>query len=389
MIGNYSIAIVGSYSRYSTGGTSVHPTEIARVLSKRNKVFLVTDGSRKEVIHENDNLTVYVEKAARHGRTSQKIKRAYLIRKNVDLFHIHDPRSGLFGVIERNKPLILTTHGYLTNEAVANKKTTENGLLFKIYLKIQKVSTKRADAVIAVDRRIYEWLMNEIGCDESKLYHIPNGANIDQFSPCIDGSDIRRKYDIAEQGHLIICARHLVSKNGVEYLIKAMPIILKANPNTKLLLAGDGPLKKMLQNLVFELNLAKNVIFCGIVDHDKIPKYYAAANVSVVPSAHVSGVEEATSISLLESMATGKPVVASNIGGLKEILSNKNIGILVPDKNISALAEAIIYTFDYPDKAKRLGQRAREYIVKNHSWDKVAEQVSDVYELALEKYGAV
>ena len=385
MIENYNIAIVGGYSRYSTGGTSVHPTEIARVLSKRNKVFFVTNSSRKEVIHENDNLTVYIEKAITHGRTLQKIKRAYLIRNNVDLFHIHDPRSGLFGIIERNKPLILTTHGYITKEAVANKITTENSLLFKIYLKIQKVSVKRADAVIAVDKRIYEWLMNEIGCDESKLYHIPNGANIDKFSPYIDGGEIRKKYNVTEQGHLIMCARHFVSKNGVEYLIKAMPIILKAYPDTKLLLVGDGPLKKMLQDIVFKLNLDKNVIFCGIVDHDRIPKYYAASDVSIVPSVHVSGVEEATSISLLESMATGKPVVASNIGGLKEILSKKNIGILVPDKDPSALAEAVIYVFDYPDRAKRLGQRAREYIAKNHSWDNVAEQISDVYKLALEK----
>ena len=401
MIKNYSIGIVGSYSRYTTGGTSIHPTEIARVLSKRNKVFLVTNGYRKEIIHENDNLTVYIEKAASHGRTLQKIKRAYLIRNNVDLFHIHDPRSGLFGVIERNKPLILTTHGYLTKEAVANKKTTENGLLFKIYLKIQKVSTKRADAVIAVDKTIYNWLEHEIGCDTDKLYYIPNGVDTNKFSSSVDGSEIREVYGISNADQIIFSARHFVPKNDVEYTIKAMPMIQKIFPNTKLMLGGKGPLEDKLKILVRKLDINENVIFCGEISHDSIPKYYAMADVIVNSFTHISGVEEfetsslldalengrpiGTSITTLEALSTGKPVITPTVGGIKKEISDREIGILLPDKDPKALADAILHLLDDQKLAKRLCRNAREYVIANRSWDKIVEQLSEVYATVLAK----
>ncbi len=384
MIENRNICLVGLYSGWISGGTSVHPTTIARLFSKKNKISYVTNGPEKRIFRENENMTVYMEKATRHHRFFKKFIRTYSLRKNVDIFHIHDPILGLYACIEPTKPTILTIHGYLTKEAVANKSARENGLIYKILLNIQRVSAKKADAVIAVDKKIYEWLLSdEIGCEKNKLYHIPNGADTVNFSPEVDSSDVRKRYDLSLDDKIIVCGKHFETKNGIEYLIRAIPLILHEYPQTKLLLMGDGPLRKHLQQIVQTLNLIEEVIFCGRVSHEIIPQYYAASDVTVIPSIEVNGVEEATSISLLEAMATGKPVVASNIGGMKELLSGKNIGILVPDKNIYELSKAIISIFDYPNHAHSLGTCARDYVVRNHSWDKVAEQISAVYQKSL------
>jgi glycosyltransferase involved in cell wall biosynthesis len=405
MIENYNIAIVGRHTYCGSGGTAVHPTEIARVLSKRNKVFFVTTwdhiggldaaGSHNEVIHENDNLTVYVEKARHHGKALQKIKRAYLIRNNVDLFHIHDFRLGLLGVIESKRPIILTVHGYLI------ETTAKDSLLYWTYLKLMKKTVKRADAVIAVDKTICNWLEHEIVNVTDKLYCIPNGADINKFSPSLDGSEIREIYGISNSDQLIFCARYFYPKNAVESTIEAVPMILKEYPNTKLMLAGKGPSEDKLKNLVRKLDLNKNVIFCGEVTHDNIPKYFAAADVIVNSFTHISGVEEfetpslldaletgrpiGTSIATLEALSTGKPVITSTVGGVKKEVSDREIGILLPDKNPKALADAVLHIFNDPKLARRLGKNAREYIIANRSWDKIVEQISEVYARALEK----
>jgi len=395
MIENYNISIVGQHSYCASGGTATHPTEIARVLSKKNKVFFVTTCSRKKVVYENDNLIIYMEKAINHGKTFKKIKRAYSIRNNVDLFHIHDFRSGLLGVIEPKRPIILTVHGYIT------ETTNKGSLLYRIFLKLMKVSTKRADAVIAVDKTIYNWLEHEIGCETDRLYYIPNGVDVNKFSPSVDGSEVREVYGISNTDKLIFSARHFVPKNAVEYTIKAMPIILKVHPNAKLMLAGEGPLEDKLKILVRKLDLNENVIFCGVISYDSIPKYYAASDVIVNSFTHISGVEEfetsslldamengrpiGTSITTLEALSIGKPVITPTVGGIQKEISDREIGILLPDKDPKALADACLHILDDQKLANRLGRNAREYIVANRSWDKIVEQLSEVYTTVLEK----
>ncbi|PIV70385.1 MAG: glycosyltransferase family 1 protein, partial [Euryarchaeota archaeon CG01_land_8_20_14_3_00_38_12] len=132
--------------------------------------------------------------------------------------------------------------------------------------------------------------------------------------------------------------------------------------------------------------LEKNTIFCGMKSNDEVPYYYAASDIIVVPSIHIADVEEATSITMLEGMASGKPVVASNIGGLKEIIngSDNKIGVLFGEGDYKDMAEKVINLLDNKSVRTEIEKNAREYIESKHTWEKVVEEISKVYQYALD-----
>lgn len=131
---------------------------------------------------------------------------------------------------------------------------------------------------------------------------------------------------------IILCTSRLGERKGVEYLIRALPFI----PRAKLYLVGTGILEPFLKKLVKQLNLTNRVKFFGQVSHDQLPAIYRQAKIFVLPS-----LSESYSNALLEAMATGLPVVATNIGGNPEIVNLQN-GLLIPSVNSQVLAQAII-----------------------------------------------
>ena len=151
-----------------------------------------------------------------------------------------------------------------------------------------------------------------------------------------------------------------------------------------LLLAGDGPLRKRLNELISETGIGRHVVMTGQVPHSLMPELLAAADVVAVPSVQVAGVEEASSLILLEGMASGKPVVASEIGGMRDLIQNRVTGFLVPPTGITAMSDALTEILQDAELAKSLGERARQHVVANHSSESVGRKVMNIYETILE-----
>jgi glycosyltransferase involved in cell wall biosynthesis len=165
---------------------------------------------------------------------------------------------------------------------------------------------------------------------------------------------------------VILTARRLVKKNGVEFLIRAMAHL---KDECKLVIIGDGPERARLEALA---NRQGNVEFLGEVPHKDMPQYIAGADIAVVPS-----IIEASSLFMLEAMAMSKPVIASKVGGLPEVLTEA--GVLVPPSNPSALGSAIQTLLNNPKKMRRLGKCARNRVIENYTWEKIARRVEGEY----------
>ena len=138
----------------------------------------------------------------------------------------------------------------------------------------------------------------------------------------------------------------------------------------KLLIIGDGPEISNLIHLVEKLGIKNNVIFLGAIPHKDIAGHIALVDIAVVPS-----IVEASSIFMLESMAMGKPVVATGAWGLAEIINGKN-GMLT---DAAHLGEAIAGLLCDKRMQKELGENARQYVIENHSWDKIAKRIESEY----------
>jgi glycosyltransferase involved in cell wall biosynthesis len=205
---------------------------------------------------------------------------------------------------------------------------------------------------------------------------IPMGVDLKLFSS--KGASIRKKYGI--DGKMILFVGRLAEKKGVSYLISAMAKIRKSCPGCKLLIAGDGPDKPLLEKQVANNALDDSVIFAGSISKEKLPAFYHSADVFVLPSIIAkSGDTEGLGVVLLEAIASGVPVVASKVGGIPDIIIDRKTGLLVEQKSPDEISAAIISLLRNPKKGKSLSKTALEHVRKNYSWEKVSGDFSEIY----------
>ena len=177
---------------------------------------------------------------------------------------------------------------------------------------------------------------------------------------------------------VILSTARLGSRKGTKYLIQAMPKVLTSFPKSKLLLAGEGVERKSLVQLIKVLNLTKTVKLLGRVEHDDLPAIYRQASLFCLPS-----LSESFSNSLLEAIASGLPIVATNVGGNKELVSSSN-GVLVPPADSQSLAEAIVKLLSDPVKLTKIGKVNRK-LAKQYNWSQTAKKYNLLYSKIMEK----
>jgi len=205
--------------------------------------------------------------------------------------------------------------------------------------------------------------------DGGKVVYIPNGVDCQAFQPPQGG----------RTSGLVVATRRLVNKNGVDLLIRAWPRVLAAVPTARLVLVGDGEEHGLLKELSHGLGVADSVTFRGSLPRDEIPSLYQQATLCVVPSRM-----EAVSISALEAMASGLPVVATRVGGLPEIVRPGETGVLVEPESPEDLGRGIIEVLTMRDRGAALGQRARGMVEREYSWSHIAALTLEAYERALQ-----
>jgi len=196
-----------------------------------------------------------------------------------------------------------------------------------------------------------------------------NGVDVTVFRP------IPPSIPNPEGMRRILVPRRLHRKNGVDLLLRAMaePLLRETEGRIEALLIGDGPERGALEELTQRLGLSPSVRFLGARPHHELPGLLASGEVVVIPSRM-----EATSIAALEAMACERPVVATAVGGLPELI-DASVGRLVPPEDPLALAQAIRELLDAPDQAATLGRAGRERVVARWGMDRLVERHREVY----------
>ncbi|WP_338883853.1 glycosyltransferase family 4 protein [Xenorhabdus sp. TH1] len=197
---------------------------------------------------------------------------------------------------------------------------------------------------------------------------IYNGVDISKFKP--SDSDVRTRLGINEKTFLLTFAGRLVGWKGMKVAINAMTLL--RNKDVRLLIIGKGEELKSLEKQVSALQLEKSVIFHPPVSHDQLPEFYAAGNAGIFPSIG----DEAFGITIAEAMACGRPVIASCIGGIPEVVGNEgSTGILVTPGDAVAIAEAVNHLLSLPDRGEKMGKSARQRIETMYTWQHSASRL--------------
>lgn len=257
---------------------------------------------------------------------------------------------------------------------------SDHKLAPRIKAAIDRITVNYCTAkVIAVSDAVKEFHIKQVGYNSRKVTVLYNTINLDEFT--LPGNlDPKRKketdFELQPETPVIINVASLTPQKGQVYILQAVPKVLKAIPDTHFLIVGQGRLNPELQAIARETGISNNVIFTGL--RSDIAELLAMSDIFVLPS-----LWEGLSVAVLEAMAMKKPVVATNIAGMSELVINGETGVLVPIRDADALADAIINLLRYKQKAQRFGDAGRKRVTKFFSDDVVVTKLENLYEQLL------
>lgn len=369
------------------GGEGMYTYGLAKALSDLgHNVNIITTGLKGK-IKSSDFDIIYVPQIEKPGlkllsfsiRVKKKIEQLYKY-ENIDVLHHTNDYYFLFP-FKKVIPLVATVHHPYAAE---RKVIRSNGNIFDYlrYLrqrplyyheKMEKFSCEKADRIISVSKYTAHSIINQYNILPSKIKIIPNAVDINRFNPAIEGHEIRERLNIQSEPTVLFVGR-LDHNKGILYLIDAFLKIIMQIPDAKLVIVGEGPFKNSILSRVNKLNLRKSVTLVGRVDEEDLPKVYAASDLVVLPS-----LMEGFGIVLLEAMASGRPCVATRVGGTEEAIIDGENGFFVPSADPYSLSRAIYTLLTNDNLAKDLGRAGRKRVEKNFTWDKIAKRTIEVY----------
>jgi len=266
------------------------------------------------------------------------------------------------------KPFVLTQHNtFIDYNNVFDHVERLNDLT------VGKQNLNGADKIIAISNATKEYVLR-LGAKPSKVKVVYNGVDLARFRP-IAGKreEMRKKLGISENAIVVLTVRRLVYKNGIDTLIDAASIAVKKNPKIVFLVVGKGPDLENVKLQVAQLGIEASFRLTGFVSDEDLPSYYNAANLFVLPSKSGEGLP----LVALEGMACGLPVIATDVGGIREIL-REDYGKLVAPNKPELLAEAVLdfATVDFSSRSQEL----RVMVEKRFSWDANVKRLVEIYE---------
>ncbi len=293
--------------------------------------------------------------------------------KSNDLIHVHGHpylSSFLAAKIAKrySKPLVITQHNtFIEYNDVWDTAEKLNDIA------IGKQVLNEADKIIVVSNATKNYVLS-IGAEPRKIEVLHNGVDIKRFKPLSGVKErMRKKLGISKDASVVLTVRRLVYKNGIDTLLESAEIAVKKTPKIVFVVVGKGPDFEKVKEKIVQLGMKRNFRLTGFVSDLDLPFYYNLADMFALPSKSGEGLP----LVALEAMACGLPVIATNVGGTSEVMSEK-YGKLVPPNSSEAFAEALL-EFSHKDLAE-LKKALRTIVEDNYSWDKNVEKLVEIYE---------
>ncbi|MBA2301618.1 MAG: GT4 family glycosyltransferase PelF [Acidobacteria bacterium] len=347
--------------RYAPGGTQRQMLELIARLDRRrfhvHPVCFHTEGVWFERLASlGEPVALFPIHGFRQPRTLSQLRAfaAWCREKNIQVLQTCELYSNIFGL----------PGGALA--AVPVRLGSRRGFVESQGLqRMQRASYTAAHRVVANSHAAADRLRAE-GVEDDKILVIPNGIDPGMFAAHRYSSEPRRVTMIA-------CLRE---EKRIDVLVRAVPRVLARYPDAQFTLAGDGTCRNELVDLVQQLGVADRVRFLG--HREDVPDVLAEADVFVLPSR-----SEAFPNSVMEAMAAGVPVVASDVGGIPELVRDGATGRLVPPGNVDALANALLDLLGNPRQVEEFGRAGRRIIEQTYSFDRMVDQFETLYESEL------
>lgn len=301
-------------------------------------------------------------------------------RLRPDILHAHSPVLNAIAALNAGRalgiPVVYEVRAFWEDAAADHGSSPPGGLRYRLTRALETYALRRADAVTT----ICDGLRRELcarGVPAHKITVIPNAVDADAFD-APDPPALARALGL--EGHPVIgFIGSFYAYEGLALLLRAMPRMLAAQPALRLLLAGGGPQEGALAALAAELGVAGQVVFAGRVPHAQVAAYYRLLDICVYPRLAMRLTELVTPLKPLEAMAQGRLVVASDVGGHRELIEHGRTGMLFRAGDGEALAQAVLALLLAPDDWPALRRQARAFVDTQRSWGASVGRYAPVY----------
>ena len=293
-------------------------------------------------------------------------------KKRADILHLHGFKAGLLGRLASftslRVPVVLTVHNYIAHQERSSLPP------FCFYF-AENILSRRTSRIIAVSEALKKNLSDSMGIPDHKIIKIYNGINFEKFS---SGGGTNNNHDIPEPKNsdgisTVGTAARFAPQKGVADLLRAARLVIDKGMRCKFLIAGDGPLRKELEEQVRSSGLQNHVQFLGHVAD--MPIFLNSLDIFVLPSR-----SEGLSVTLLEALAAGKPVVATRVGGVPEIITDGVNGYLVPAQDSYQMAGKIIELLENSKRRNSMSEKGILGVKENFTVQKMIDQTRSLYE---------
>ena len=309
--------------------------------------------------------------------------RALVPELEPDVLHAHSPSLNGLAALRVGRalglPVVYEVRAFWEDAAVDHGTSRDGGTRYRLTRGLETYVLRRADAVAVICEGIRKDVVAR-GISEEKLTVIPNSVDVDRFSTerCRD-AELARRLGL-EGCEVLGFLGSFYAYEGLELLIEAFPALLEKRPRLRVLLVGEGPSEETLRRRVGELGLADKVLFPGRVPHSEVRRYYDLVDVLVYPRFAMRLTEMVTPLKPLEAMAMGKLLVASNVGGHRELIRDGETGILFEAGSASDLVRKVLLAFEDQELGRRIPIRARRFVEEERTWTKGVAGYRPVYE---------
>lgn len=321
------------------------------------------------------------------GIIADQLKESGFAVRVLDVRSCYDPRNffQLAKMIREASPDIVHTQTYFSGVVgrcaakLAGVRVIVSHVnnVYKHYswlnLTVEKALSMFTDSIICCSNAVKAFVVEKENISPQKTVVIYNGVDPAQFNSFVDRKAIRTSFGVEDEEVLLITAASLTPKKGHVYILEALEKIVRDNCAVKYLVVGDGPSRKDLGSAVKRLGLDDHVIFCG--QRQDVPQLLQASDIFVLPS-----ITEGFPLVLVEAFYGGLVVVASDVGGVSELVRDGVDGILVPPEKVYPLQQAVLSLLDDRARFERLQENVIKKDMTDYFTENMVRRVSDLYE---------
>ncbi len=371
------ITVMLTINKMIIGGAEQQFLELAKGLDKsRFRLIVVTlypGGDLEPEIKNIPNIEyICLNRKSKYNYVLLFTMLRLLRQKNVDVIQPFLTPATFFtllpAVINRTPVKVITERG---------NKRSKPGLGHSFYLRIEDFFTRFTEYVVPNSESGKSYLIKR-GINVDCIRVIYNGINISRLAPDPDKvARIKAAMGLPSNGIVVGISASLTANKDHATFLQAARLVSRAMPQVKFAILGDGPLGPMLKNMAGELGIESNVSFLG--NQTDVGSYISMFDIACLCSAEPEG----CSNSILEAMAFGKPVVATNAGGNNELIVDGETGLIVPVRNPERLAEAILTCLQQPERAREMGKRGESVIASRFSLERMVRDYEILFEEAI------